>query len=663
MPTLPSSAEGLAALHQAMLDACALCRPPEKLNVAEWADKYFVLSAEGSARPGKFYTSNAEYQREPMEALSDPAIETVVLMWSSQVGKTQIGLIFVGYHVHHDPAPILFVEPDENLAKAIADDRIKPMIRDTPALTPLFSASSDRYNRSYPGGQLTLAWASAPTQMASRPKRIVITDEEGAYDSAPNREGNPVDLAKARMATFGSNRKHLRVSSPRLRRTCYITAAYERSDQRHFYVPCPQCQHMQTLVWDRLKWPVDKATGQADTSACYYVCEANGCLIVESDKAAMIRAGEWRAHRPGGGDGRTAGFQLSALYSPLGFRWSELVDKYLACEGIPDKLQVFTNTMLGLPWDEQAEGADLNAVARHAEAYLAQAPKGVIIVSCGADVQKDRIEATKVGWGLHEQAWVIEHRVFYGETAQHNAGAWVDFSSWRQERVEHETGLLLPTACTFVDSGDGNRTQAVYAYTRRWASERVFACKGSSQPGSPLASRGNRVGAHKTTVVIVGSSTAKDTIFARLQIDDRSRPGYIHFPSGEHAGCDPAYYSHLTAEKLVTRSTRSGEVARWEKQQKRNEALDCMVYALAAKEFTRANLRALAARLEASAAKLTDEQRRQYVRDPDEADASSPSPASSAALPSPPAAKASARTQKRVRKRILRPGHGWIHGI
>ena len=647
---IPSSAEGLATFEQVLLDACALLRPPEKLTIAEWADKFGVLSSEGSAEPGKFYISNAEYQREPLESLTPGnGLQTVVLMWSSQVGKTQIGLFFVAYHVQHDPAPILVVEPTEDLAKVIVNDRIKPMIRDTETLRALFASRSkgkqDTFHMPFPGGQISMGWANSPSQLASRPIRILHTDEEGRYGQ--NNEGDPVDQARKRLATFKGNRKHLRSSSPALRRTCRITKAYEQSDRRRFYVPCPHCGHFQTLRWDNLRGTPEEA---------FYRCEANACVIEETEKYGMIRAGEWRAENPGGGDGRTAGYQLSALYSTIGYTWAEILADFAKCEGIPDKLQVFTNTVLAEPWDEQSEGADLNTVAARAEDYPAQAPAWCIVVTCGADVQKDRIEGTKWGFGLAGVSGVIEHRVFRGDPLRPEV--WQEFEIWRRQLVDHETGLTLPVACTFVDSGDGNRTQAVYEYTRRHERDKVFACKGSSLNGAPLVNRGNRVGRYKTLVVSVGVSTAKDVIYGRLGIDDRTRPGYIHTPSNPEAGCDQAFYQHLTAERLVTRQTKGGEISRWENPHKRNEALDCAVYALAALEFTRAPLKDLARRLAAKAASLPPDRR------PAARPASgsvvllpSPLPASSVVSPSPVANR-----QHRVRRALRRPGFGWIHG-
>lgn len=644
---LPSSVESLAAFDQALLNACLLMRPPESLTVSQWADKYAMLSAEGSAMPGKFFVSNAEYQREPLDCLSDPKLQMVVLMWASQVGKTQIALIWCGYGMEHDPGPILFIEPTEDLAKVIVKDRIKPMLRDTPILKGLVSAGSDQYHMAFPGGQLSMGWANSPTQLASRPIRRLVTDEEGRYGT--NAEGDPVGQARKRLATF-SNRMHLRVSSPALRKTCRITKAEEQSDQRRYFVPCPDCGHMQVLRFAQLKGTPED---------CYYECEACFHHIVESDKPAMIRNGKWRSTNPGGGDGKTAGFQLSSLYSPIGYTWSEIMSDYLACEGIADKLQVFTNTVLAEPWDEQADGADLNEIAKHAEDYAAQAPAWSVVFTCGADVQKDRIEATKWGWGLNHVSGVIEHRVFYGSTAMAKQGAWADFDDWRRMPVWHESGLVLPVACTFIDSGDGNRTQVVYEYCKLREREKVFACKGSSLNGAPLVGAAKRVGRFRTLLVMVGSSTAKDIIYSRLQIE-KGKPGYIHFPKSVESGCTPEYFSHLTAEALVTRQTKGGQVSRWEKQRQRNEALDCAVYAYAAKEYTRAPIGELARRLQAKAANLPEDEKpggaKYLAAKLALTVASSVLPASSVASALQPRKVGNSR-----KIAVKRPGFSWIH--
>jgi phage terminase large subunit GpA-like protein len=65
----------------------------------------------------------------------------------------------------------------------------------------------------------------------------------------------------------------------------------------------------------------------------------------------MLRGGEWRATAPS--NGRTAGFHLSGLYSPLGWcSWEQLVDDFLRAKGDAPALKSFVNTRLAETWEE-----------------------------------------------------------------------------------------------------------------------------------------------------------------------------------------------------------------------------------------------------------------------------------------------------------------------
>lgn len=644
-----SSPESLFALGTAVQSSIGMFEPPPALTVSEWADSYAKLSRESSAEPGQWHTSRAQYQQGPMDAITDPLFETVVLMWPSQVGKTAIALNVIGYHTHHDPAPILLVEPTLEIAEAVSKDRIAAMIRDTPVLRPLFGDPRSRdsgntlLHKEFPGGHLTLAGANSAASLASRPIRILITDEEGRYPISAGTEGSPVKLAKKRTATFW-NRKHLRISSPNLRKTCSITAAYEGSDKRRYYVPCPQCGHMQTLRWEQLKWPKPPDAPRAQPENCYYVCEANGCLITEADKTQMIARGEWRAHAPGAGDGKTAGFHLNALYSTLGFTWPDIIHEFLDSKDNPSKLQTFVNTVLAEPWDEAGEGAEMGEIEKRRQPWEAAVPEWALVITAGVDVQKDRIEATKWGWGLREVRAPIEHRIFRGDPTL--KAVWDELDAWLEQPVAHPLGIRLRTASAFVDSGDGNRTKRVYDYCRARELRRIYACKGYAGAGKPLVNRGNRVGRYRTLLVSVGVDTAKDDFFSRLHIEEAGAAGRIEFPIA--TWCDAEYCAQLTSEKLVTRRGAEGTKTVWVKIRERNEALDCAVYAHAALEFLKPDFAAIAAnfaqRVEAARKEAEEASQRALTAQ------NSPE-------------KTPQKTAKNRKKRVTLPNASWFSGI
>lgn len=188
-------------MQAAVIQVSKQLTPPPKLKVSAWADNYRYLSRESSSEAGKWNTARAAYQREIMDAINDPAIQTVVVMSSAQIGKTEIINNIIGYFIHQDPAPMLVVQPTEKLAESWSSDRLSPMLRDSPALKNLVQDPRTRdsgnkilYKR-FPGGHITMAGSNSPSSLASRPVRVVLCDEVDRYPASAGSEGDPVNLA------------------------------------------------------------------------------------------------------------------------------------------------------------------------------------------------------------------------------------------------------------------------------------------------------------------------------------------------------------------------------------------------------------------------------------------------------------------------------------
>jgi phage terminase large subunit GpA-like protein len=559
--------------------------PPPKLTVSAWADNYRKLSSEASAEPGKWNTARAPYQREIMNAINDPAIETVVVMSSAQVGKTEIINNIVGYYIHQDPAPMLVVQPTEKLAESWSTDRLSPMLRDSEVFRDLIKdpRSRDSGNRilykRFPGGQITMAGSNSPSSLASRPVRLVLCDEVDRYPASAGSEGDPVNLAKKRATTFW-NRKIVLTSTPTIKDLSRIEQAYLQSDQRRYYVPCKSCGEYQTLKWGQLKWEKNR------TEEAHYVCEINGCVLLDTDKPAMLEKGEWRLE---GVTGNIAGFHLNELYSPW-VPWSRIVSEFLRAKLSPELLKTWINTTLGETWEEGGDRVDETSLLSRKENWGDVAPSGVVVITAGVDVQDDRLEIEIVGWGIREESWSLKFLVIHGDPAR--AEVWDDLDILLEQTIPHESGISLRISCVCVDSG-GHHTQSVYAYCKKRQPRRIFAVKGSSISGKALVGRPTISNRMRVKLFAIGTDTAKELIYSRLKITELGA-GYCHFPSSYNED----YFKQLTAEKVVTRYNKGFPVRKWEKPAgRRNEALDCRVYALAALHILNPNLELLAAKL------------------------------------------------------------------
>ncbi len=205
--------------RQIVSKALESLKPPPKLTISDWADSYRMLPAESAAEAGRWRTARTEYMREIMDSVARPEVRKVTIMSGSQLGKTELLLNVIGYFVHYDPSPMLLVQPTVDMAKTFSRDRLSPMIRDTGVLTNLFGASKSRdsgntiLQKNFTGGTLALIGANSPSQLASRPIRIVMFDECDRYEAT--KEGDAIDLATRRTATF-LNHKIFTVSTPNL---------------------------------------------------------------------------------------------------------------------------------------------------------------------------------------------------------------------------------------------------------------------------------------------------------------------------------------------------------------------------------------------------------------------------------------------------------------
>lgn len=584
--------------------------PPPRLTVSQWADAKRQLSSEASAEPGQWDTSRAEYQREIMDAFNDPLVEDVVWMSSAQVGKTEVVNNVVGYYIDHDPCPILVVQPNEKpMAEAWSKDRLAPMLRDTPALRDKVSAVKGRdsgntiFHKIFPGGQLSIAGANAPAGLASRPKRVIIYDEVDRYPASAGTEGDPIELGKKRSTTFW-NRKHGLFSTPTVKGLSRIEKAFEQSDKRFRMCPCPHgCGAENRLTWSMVVWGSD-SPAKGDPELAVYQCPSCLGYFDDLQKEIAVTRGKWVATAPFKG---VAGFHLSELYSP----WrtlKQIVRSFLDAKGDPSRMQVWVNTCLGETFEEHGEQVGENELMERVEQYNAEAPAKVLYITGGADVQPDRIEVEFVGWGAGEESWSLGYHVILGDVdiPEGSPGSpWTKFTDRVRTTFQHETaGPLMPSAVCIDTGGTGENTQSIYNYVKRHKGDRIYAVKGKGGAGLPIVGPPNRKRSGKTKrpvdLYIVGTNNAKSVVMKRFKIDAPGA-GYCHFPTGR----TDDYFRQLAAEKAVTKFVKGFPVIEWKKDSgRRNEALDCRVYAFAALVLTSPQMDKLALRMKTTAQRL-----------------------------------------------------------
>lgn len=573
-------------------------KPDPLLTVSEWADRYRVLSPKSAAEPGRWRTSRTPYLKEIMDNLSVASpVQRIVAMKGAQVGFTEAGNNMIGYVIHMAPGPMMAVSPTVEMAKRNSRQRIDPQLADVPELRKLVAPARSRdsgntvLSKEFPGGVLVMTGANSAVGLRSMPARFLFMDEVDGYPGDVDGEGDPILLAERRSATFAQRRKLFLVSTPTLKSTSRIQREFNASDQRYYFVPCPECGHEQPLRFEQLRWEEGKPF------EVRYCCEACGVLIEEYHKTQMLAKGRWQATADS--DGRTVGYHLSSLYSPVGwFSWSEAAQMYEAAQQSPELMKGFVNTVLGEAYEEEFEAPEWERLYERRESYaLGIVPAGGLFVTAGVDVQRDRLECEVVAWGRNKESWSVDYRVLDGDTAQPRV--WKKLNAVLNHDWPLASGGSLPIRVMCVDSGYA--TQEVYGWVRDYP-QAVWGGAGAraSQPRTVVAIKGRDT---ETALILsvskadtggkrrglrvwnVSGPVAKVELYRWLKLarptdeelvaGEQFSPGTCHFPQyGEE------YFKQLSAEKRVIRLHKGFPKATWEKDPTRNnEALDCRVYA------------------------------------------------------------------------------------
>jgi len=564
----------------------AAVRPDPILTVSEWADRYRYLSTRLAAEAGRYRTERTPYLKDIMDALSPthPA-RRVVFMKGAQVGASEAGNNWIGYVIHWSPAPMMMVQPTVDTAKKFSQQRVGPLIEDSPDLSRLVAPAKTKDSgntvlaKSFPGGILVMTGANSGVGLRSMPARYAFLDEVDAYPGDVDGEGDPIALVANRTTTFGRAAKMFLVSTPTVHGVSRIEREYEASDQRRYFVPCPHCEEKQWLKFERLQWE----RGKPET--VQYVCEHCGACIEERHKATMLPGGEWQPTADSKDPG-TVGFHISALYSPLGWMsWEDIAREWEAAQGNTSALKAFKNTRLGETWYEDSEAVDWQRVYERRESWKpGTVPRAVTLLTGFIDVQRDRMELHVWGWGAGLESWAIDRVIAYGRAD--NMADWRDIEEALEQTYRHPSGVDLRIDITGVDTGD--QATAVYEWVARQDQARVYAMKGkrgydANSPVStptyvPLGRRKRAIRLRSVTGDVFKAELYRFLALPRPTDEEIAKngypPGYVHVPDY----FDAEWCRQLVSERRIRTKTGRFE---WKKEHERNEALDCRVGARA----------------------------------------------------------------------------------
>jgi phage terminase large subunit GpA-like protein len=562
----------------------AMFLPPKALTVSQWADECRVLVSVSSAEPGRWNTDRAPFQREIMDAFSDPKVEEIVLKASAQVGKSEILSNCMGYVIDNDPGPIMMVQITEEMARGFSSERLQPMIENSPTLADKVSEAKSRdggntiLRKRFPGGFLTLVGANSPSGLRSRPIRYLFLDEVDGYPASAGSEGDPVMLAMKRTETF-HNRKIVMCSTPTLDKTSRIEKEYVIGTQEEWCIKCPSCGEYNFIRFDdiRFDYTSEMVGGCKQYDVQHIAWRCPNCLNEHSEHECKRAKAKWIARNPNAIKKKIRSFRINAFYSTLGgSNWENIILTFLNAKDDDPKLQAFYNTDLGETWELRDRSGDPEKLFARREHYNAEVPEGVLVLTCGVDTQDNRLEYEVIGWGRNEESWGIQRGEIPGDPE--DADVWAQLDEVIDREWQMANGRAMRISITFVDSG-GHKTNPVYRETAARNNKRVFAIKGFPGNSRPYVEMSKK----KSVLFLIGVDSGKAAIMSASTVE-KPGPKYMHFPENEHAGYTLEWFRGLLSEHMVINTRGGRNMTSWVMLPgvRRNEALDCRNYGRAA---------------------------------------------------------------------------------
>lgn len=579
----------------------AAVRPRERLTVSAWADRHRVLSTKQSGMPGRWRTRINPLLAEIQDCLSVTSpVREIVVMKSNQVGITEATINGIGYCMHHAPSPAMVLMPTLAARDKWKVQKLNPMLQETPVVRDLLGGlrSRDAANRQdlidFPGGVLFLSGGNSPSSYDQSSARWVTLDDLDRFPAEIGDEGDPISLARGRVKAFPHKHKILLISTPTIQGASLIEREYHATDRRRYRVPCPQCGELQALEWNQVRY--EKASNPPQSA--WYECGHCGEAIDETHKPALLAGGRWVAERP---EIQRRGYHINALYAPIGLgpSWLTLAREWVAmhrtADGQPRKadpamLKAFVNLHLGLTWEDRTTAVKPHHLAQRAEdVELGQIPPGVLALTAAIDTQDTWLECLLLGWRPWQDdgrpGWrIIDQHQIHGDTSRPEP--WDELARWVNTEQRNAYGKTMRIQAAAIDNR-GHRGEQVRAFCQRPGLKvPVYRVQGSTRRQVEIIAgtarepdRDHRGRARRGVYGLwnVGTETAKDLIYGALTSDADQAPEErrIRFP----AGLPNEYYSGLLAEVYNPESRRYEQ--RRGVEYKRNEPLDCLVYAIA----------------------------------------------------------------------------------
>lgn len=570
---------------------------PELLPTREWVARHVRIPSGDNVFPGPPDLNLTPYLRGIFDAFDDPTVDTITLVFGTQLGKTLAMYCMMLSATAQRPGPMLTIMPVETDAREIAGHQLLDYVEQCEPVMALAAAGRESLTRegyTFQTCSWYFGWSNSARSMGRRPCRYVYYDEVEDFPPYVGEKSNPLRIGDGRLRTFRRTvgAKSVRASSPTVE-DGLLGESWGQSDQRLYWVPCHVCGEHQPLAWGQVGWPhvttadggshsIDPETIERDQLA-WYTCRHCSAKWSEAQKRSAVRDGLWvrdgqrvengrvvgTAKKP---RGTHAGFRLSSLYSSF-TSMADLAARFVRAShgGEPDALRDFFQQELAEFFEQKVAEVRVEDIRAHAGGYaLGQAPVGAMVAVAGVDVQRGYYVLSVRGWGYGMESWVLDAQVLRTEEQLHaylrdtrlpRVSAPPPGQPWRGHRpqlLDQQKHPPLAIRMTLIDAGDD--TSRIYKLCSDWRDVDI----------RPTVGEDHIAGAAKVTPAAIYKDPRtkrsygrailryrfenmhwKDTLALLASVKDPG-PGYMHLPED----LNEEWYTQFGSEKKVEERKR-----------------------------------------------------------------------------------------------------------
>lgn len=518
------------------------------------------------------------------------------------MGKTDSALDLIGWNLDRiNAVPTIFAGPSLDFVSNQFEPRVMALLDEAPTLKRKVSRGkrNKKTRKIVSGVPLRLAHAGSSTSLKSDPAGLALTDEYDEMLANVKGQGDPLGLIDARGDTY-QDFVNLVTSTPSIGVsevvkdpdsglefwkyqkpediTSPIWRLFQEGTQYHWAVPCPECNEFFIPRFKQLRWPKGATAIQARSSA-YLECPRCGGVVEDDHKADanslgvyvapgqwVTKAGEVLGDLP---EADSYSFWVSGLMSP--FRsFGDRAASYITASTMQDQEKIQTAINAGFGEMFSAGGGDVMeweaaAERRDDELSIDEVPENAAVLTCGIDVQGNRLVYTIRAWGYLYTSWLVRHEEIWGNPDQDEV--WDELETVLTNRISGRHINL-----SLIDAG--YKQSRVLEFVRRMG-KNVRATKGQDTGSRPF---------HKAMIDVtvrgklekrgqslwhINTDFFKTFVHGRLNRDLR-KPGGWHVPKE----ADDDYFKQLVSERRIT--TPAGK-PKWQTIRSDNHYFDCEV--------------------------------------------------------------------------------------